>query len=182
MSIEAVMPSNHLVLCRPLLLMPSVFPSVRVFSKESVLRINGESIGASASVLPMNIQGWFPLGLTDLMSLRSKWLSRIFSNTTVQKHQFFIKAFKLLYGPTLTSIYDYWKNHSFDYMDRCRQVMSLLFNMLSMFVIAFLPRSKHCLISWLQSTFEVILEPKKIKSLTVSHRFAMKWWDQMPWS
>ena len=114
MSIEAVMPSNHLVLCRPLLLMPSVFPSVRVFSKESVLRINGESIGASASVLPMNIQGWFPLGLTDLMSLRSKWLSRIFSNTTVQKHQFFIKAFKLLYGPTLTSIYDYWKNHSFD--------------------------------------------------------------------
>ena len=88
-SIEAVMPSNHLVLCHLFLLMPSIIPSNRVFSKESVLRINGQSIGTSASVLPMNIQDWFPLGLTDLMSLRSKELSRIFSNTTVQKHQFF---------------------------------------------------------------------------------------------
>ena len=74
----------------------------------------------------------------------------------------------LLYGPTLTSIHDHWKNHSFDYMDLFGKVMSLLFNTLSRFVIAFLPRSKHLLISWLQSPFAVILEPKKIKSVTVS--------------
>ena len=76
--------------------------------------------------------------------------------------------FSLLYGPTLTSICDYWKNHSFDYVDLCWQVMSLLFNMLSRFVIAFLPRRKHLLISWLQSLSAVILEPRKIKSITVS--------------
>ena len=68
-----------------------------------------------------------------------------------------------LYGPTLTSIHDYWKNHSF-----IGKVMSLLFNMLSRFVIAFLSRSKHLLISWLQSLSTVILEPKKINSGTVS--------------
>ena len=74
----------------------------------------------------------------------------------------------LLYGPTLTSKHDYWKNHSFDYMDLCGKAMSLLFNILSRFVIAFLPRSKCLLISWLQSPSAVILEPKKIKSVTVS--------------
>ena len=89
MSIELVMPSNHLILCRPILL-PSVFPSITVFFKESVLHISGQSIGvlASASVLPMNIPGWFPIGLTDLISLQSKGLSRVFSSTTVEKHQF----------------------------------------------------------------------------------------------
>ena len=78
-------------------------------------------------------------------------------------------AHSLLYGPTLTSAHDYWKNQSFDYMDLCddiTKVMSLLFNMLSSFVIAFLPRSKHLLISWLQSPSAVILEPKIIKSVT----------------
>jgi len=91
MSIELVMPSNHLILCWPLLLLPSIFPSFRVFSNESALRFCGQSIGvsASASVLPMNIQGWFPLGLTGLIFLLSKGLSRVFSNITVQKHQFF---------------------------------------------------------------------------------------------
>ena len=74
----------------------------------------------------------------------------------------------LLYGPTLTSIHDYWKNHSFDQMDLCWQSSVSDFNMLSRFVIAFLPRSKHLLISWLQSPSTVILEPKKIKSVTVS--------------
>ena len=74
----------------------------------------------------------------------------------------------LLYGPTFTFIHDYWRNYSFDYMDPVGKVMSLLFNMLSRFVIAFLPRSKHLLISWLQSPSAVILEPKKIKSVTVS--------------
>ena len=89
MFIESVMPSNHLILCHLLLLLPSIFPSIRVFSNESVLCIRWQSIGASASVLPMNIQDWFILGLTGWISLQSKGLSRVFSNNTVQKHQFF---------------------------------------------------------------------------------------------
>ena len=154
MSIESVMPSNHLTFCCPLLLLPSVFPSIRVFFNESALLSGGQSIGASgsASVLPMNIQDWFPLGWTDLISLQSKGLSRIFSNTTVQKHQFFStqpSALSFLYDPTLTSIHDYWKNHSFDEMDIVGKVMSLIFNMLSRLVIPFFPRSKHLLILWL---------------------------------
>ena len=90
MSTESVMPSNHLILCHPLLLLPSIYPSIRVFSSESVLRIRWTSIGvpASASVHPMNIQDCFPLGLTGLISWHSKGLSRVFYNTTVQKHQF----------------------------------------------------------------------------------------------
>ena len=91
MSSELVMPSNHLILCHPLLLLPSISSCIRVFSNESALRIRWPSIGvsASASVLPVNIQGWFPLGWTGWISLQSKGLSRVFSNTTVQKHQFF---------------------------------------------------------------------------------------------
>ena len=85
MSIESVMASNHLILCCPLLLLPSIFPSIRVFSNE--LRKSGQNIRAStsASVLSMNIQGWYPLGLTGWISLQFKGLSRVFSNTTVQK-------------------------------------------------------------------------------------------------
>ena len=88
MSIESAMPFNHLILCHPLLLLPSI---IRVFSNESALRIGGESSGvsASASVLPVNIQDWFSLGWTGRISLQSKGLSRVFSNTIVQKHQFF---------------------------------------------------------------------------------------------
>ena len=80
-----------------------------------------QSIGASglASVLPMNIQDSFPLGWTGWVSLQSKGLSRVFSNTTVQKHQFF--SVSLLYDPILTSIHHYWKNYSFDQTDLCRQ-------------------------------------------------------------
>ena len=91
MSIKSVMPSNHLILCHSLLLLASVFPSIRVFSNESVLHIRSQSIGASASasVLPVNIQDWFPLGLTGCISLQSKGFSRVFSNSIVQKHQFF---------------------------------------------------------------------------------------------
>ena len=90
MSIELVMPSNHLILCRPLLFLPSVFPSIRVFSNELVLCIRQSKYGASASasVLPMNTQDWFPLGLTGLSSLLPKALSRVFSSTTIWKHQF----------------------------------------------------------------------------------------------
>ena len=91
MSIESLMPSNHLILCDPLLLLPSVFPSIRVFPKESALHIRWPNVGASASayVLPMNIQGRFPLGWTGWISLLSKGLSRVFLSSTVQKHQFF---------------------------------------------------------------------------------------------
>ena len=91
MSIALVIPSNHLILCYPLLLLLSIFPSIRVFSNELVLRIRCQSIGVSAStsVLPMNIQDWFLLGWTGWISLQSKGLLRVSSNTSVQKHQLF---------------------------------------------------------------------------------------------
>ena len=112
--IESVMPSNHLILCFPLLLPPSIFPSIWVFSNESVLSSGGQNIGvsASASVLPTNIPGWFPLGLTGWISLQSKRLSRVFSNTTVWKHQFFSTQLSLQSNSHIHT----WllKNHSFD--------------------------------------------------------------------
>ena len=91
MSIESVMPSNHLILCLPLLLLPPIPPSIRVFSNESIFAGGGRSIRVSAlaSVLPMNTQDWFPLGWTGWISLQSKALSRVSSNSTVQKHQCF---------------------------------------------------------------------------------------------
>ena len=90
------------------------FPASGSFPMSQFFASGGQGIGisASASVLPMNIQDWFPLGLTGLISLLSKGLPRVFSITTVQKHQFLVFIF--LYSPTLTSIPDYWKNHSFD--------------------------------------------------------------------
>ena len=118
-----VMPSNHLILCHPVLLLPSVFPRIKVFSNKSALQIRWPKfIGAlaSASVLPMNIQGWFPLGLTGLISLQSKGLSRVFSNTISSKASvlrcwaFFMVQ---LTHPYMTTE----KNHSFDCMDLCRQ-------------------------------------------------------------
>ena len=91
MPIKSVIPSNHLMLCCPLLFLPSIFYSIRVFCNESVLHIRWPKYWnfTSASVLPINIQDWFPLGWTGLMSLQSKGLSRVFSSTIVQKHQFF---------------------------------------------------------------------------------------------
>ena len=90
MSTESVMPSNHLLLCHPLLLLNSIFPSIRSFPMSQFFAIlQNIGVSASASVLPMNIQDWFPLGWTGWISLNSKGLSRVFSNTTVQKHQFF---------------------------------------------------------------------------------------------
>ena len=90
------------------------FPASGSFPVSQFFTSGGQSTGvsASASVLPMNIQDWFPLGLTGWISLQSKGLSRVFSNTTVQKHQFFGTQISL--SPTLTSICDYWKNQSFD--------------------------------------------------------------------
>ena len=81
--------SHHLITCRPLLLLPSIFPSIRVSSNESALASSGQSIGASALGLTMNIQSWYPLRLTALISLQSKGLSRVFFNITTQKHQLF---------------------------------------------------------------------------------------------
>ena len=91
MSIESVMPSTHLVLCYPFLLLPSVFLPSGSFLMSQVFAAGGQNIGASASVsvVPMNIQGWFPLRFTGLISLQSKGLSRVFSSTTIWKHQFF---------------------------------------------------------------------------------------------
>ena len=89
MCIETVMPSNHLILCHPLLLLPSIFPSIRVFSNESALCIRWPEYWSFGISLPKDIQDWFPLGLIGLISLQSKGLSRVFSNTTVQNHQFF---------------------------------------------------------------------------------------------
>ena len=110
-STESVMPP-HPMLCRPLLLPPSIFPSIRVFLNESVLCIRWPKywVSASASVLPMNIQDWFSLWWTGWISLQSKGRSRVF-NTTVQKQLF---CLSFLYSPNLTSIHDYWKNHSPD--------------------------------------------------------------------
>ena len=142
MSIESVMPSNHLILCHLLLLPPSIFPSFRVFQMSQFFASGGQSIGASASasVLPMNIQDLFPLGWTGWICLLSKGLPRIFSNTTVQKHQFFIVQ---LSHPYMTT----GKTIALTRRSFVGKVMSLLFNMLSRFIIAFLPRSKHLLIS-----------------------------------
>ena len=110
MSIELVMLSNHLILCRPFSSCPQSFPASGSFQMSQLFAWGGQSIGvsASASVLPMNTQDWYPLGWTGWISLQSKGLSRVFSNTTVQKHQFF--------GAQLTPIHDYWKSHSFNYM------------------------------------------------------------------
>ena len=150
-------------------------------------------VSASTSVPPMNTQDWSALGWTGWISLQSKGLSRVFSNTTVQKHQFF----DVLYGPTLHPYMTTGETIALTGRNFVGKVMSLLFNMLSRLVITFLPRNKCLLISCLQSLCAVILEPKKIKSVTLfwsprkwslslfplfPHLFAMKWWDRMPWS
>ena len=89
------------------------FPASGSFPMSRLFTSGSRSIRALASVLPVNIQGWFPLGLTDLISLLPKWLSRVFSSTTIQKHQFF--SAQPSYGPTFPSVHDYWENHSWLY-------------------------------------------------------------------
>ena len=161
------MPSNCLILC-PLFFLPSTFPSIRVFSNESILCIRWPKCWSFSfrSVLPMNIQDWFPLGWTGWISLQSKGLSRVFSNDMFKNIN--SSALSFLYSLTLTSIHDSGKTIALTRWTFVGKVMSLLFNMLSRLVITFLLRSKHHLISWLHSPSAVILEPPKIKSVTVS--------------
>ena len=147
---------------------PQSLPVSGSFPTSQLFASGGQSIGASASasVLPMNTQDWSPLGWTGWISLQSKGLSRVFFNTTVQKHQFFGTVFLTvqLSHPYMTT----GKNIALIRRTFVSKVMSLLFNMLSRLVITFLPRSKRLLISWLWSPSAVILEPPKIKSDTVS--------------
>ena len=150
MVIESVKPANRLIICCPLLLPPSIFPSIRVFSKESALHIRWPN-SASASVLQWIFRVDF---LADWL-VWSPWCPRNSqkSSPAPQFESINCLALSLHYGPTHIHIYDYWKNHSFDCMDLVGKVMSLLFNTLSRFVIAFLLRGKHPLILWLQSPF-----------------------------
>ena len=131
----------------------------------------GQSIGvsASASVLPMNIQDRFPVGLTGWISLQSKGLSRVFFNTTIQKHEFF-RAQLSLESNSHIHTFLLEKIKALTRWTFVGKVMSLLFNMLSSLVIIFLSRRKCLLISWLQSPSAVILEPKKLKSLLLKVR------------
>ena len=148
MSIELVMPSNQLILFIPYSSCLQSFPASGSFPVSRFFTSDGQSFGASASVLPMNIQGWFPVGLTGWISLQSKGLSRVFSNTTVQKHQFFPTQLSL-WSNSHIHIWLLEKTIALTRQTFIGKVMSLLFNMLSRLVIAFLPRSKHLLILWL---------------------------------
>ena len=114
MSIDSVMLSNHFILCCPFLLRPSTIPSIRVFSNESALHIRWPKywIFSFSISLSMNIQGWFPLGLTDLISLLSRDSHE--SSPIPQFESINSSVISFLYGSTLTSIHDYWKNQSFD--------------------------------------------------------------------
>ena len=169
MSIELVMPSNHLILCHPLLLLPSIFPSVRVFSSESALCIRWPKYWSfSFSISPSNEH-------SGLISFRIDWLDFLAvqgtlksllqhhsSKASILQHSaFFIVQ---LSHPYMTT----GKTIALTRWTFAGKVMSLLVNMLSRLVITFLPRSKCLLISWLQSPSAVILEPRKIKSATVS--------------
>ena len=125
MSIESVMPSIHLIHCRPLSSCPQSSPASGSFQISQLFASGGQSIGVSAStsVLPMNTQDWYPLGWTGWISLQSKGLSRVFSNKSINSQFKSINssALSFLYSPTLTFIHDYWKNHSLDYTDLCWQ-------------------------------------------------------------
>ena len=184
MCIESVMPSNHLILYRPLLLLPSIFHSLRVFTNGSVLHIKyPKNWSFSFSISPSSeYSGLISFRMDWLDILGSKVPSRVFSNSSkasiLQWSAFFRVQLSHHYKTTGKTI-------ALTRGTFVGRVMSPLFNMLSRLFMAFLPRSKYLWISWIYSPSAVILEPPKIKSLTVSifsHLFAMKWWDQMPWS
>ena len=161
MSIESVMPSNHLILCCPLLLLPSIFPSIRVFPNESALRIRWpKSWSFSFSISPSNEHPGlitFRMDWLDLLAVKGtlKSLQHHSSKASILRHSaFFIVQ---LSHPYVTI----GKTTALTRQTFVGKVMSLLFNMLSRLVITFLPRSKHLFISWLQSPSIVILEPPK---------------------
>ena len=165
MSIQSVMPSNHLILCH-LILLPSIFPSIRVFFNESVLHIRWPKYWSfSFSIGPSNEYSRlisFRMDWLDLLAVQGNLKSLLqhhSSKASILQHSaFFIIQLSHSYMTSGKSI-------ALTFVDKA---MSLLFNMLCRLVIAFLPKSKHLLIPWLQSSSAVILEPKKIKSLTVS--------------
>ena len=162
MSIESVMPSNHLILCCPLLLLPSIFPSIRVFSNESALHIKWPNYWSfSFNISPSNEH-------PGTISFRMTWLDLLAvprdsqeSSPAPQFRSINSSVLSFLYSPTLTSIHDYWKTVALTRWTFVGKVMSLLFNILSRLVITFLPRSKRLLISWLQSPSAVIWSPPK---------------------
>ena len=161
-SMESVMPSNHLILCRPLLLLPLIFPSIRVFSKESVLYIRWTKYQSfSFSISPSNEYSGlisFRIDWLDLLAVQGTLKSLLQHHSSkasiLQRSAFFIVQ---LSDPYMTT----GKTIALTRWSFVGKVMSLLFNMLSRLAIAFLPRSKCLLISWLQSPSAVILEPKK---------------------
>ena len=138
------------------------FPELGSFPVSQLFASGSQSNGASASalILSMNIQGWFPLGLIDVNSLLSKGLSRVFSSTTVQRHQFF-NTQPFFNCPASHAYMTTVKTIALTIWTFLGKVMSLLFNTLSMCVITFLPRSKHLLISWLQSPTKWFWSPGK---------------------
>ena len=136
MSVVSMMPSNHLIFCRPLLLLPSIFPSIRVFSNESALPIKSIGASVSASVLPVNTQDWSPLGWTGCISLQSKGLSRVFPSNTIQRHQLFGTQ-PSLWSNSHICTGPNGKTIALTIWTVVGKVMSLHFNMLSRFVIAF---------------------------------------------
>ena len=168
MSIDLVILSNHLFLCCPLSFCHQCFPESGSFPVSQLFTSGGQSIWASvlASVLPMNIQDWFPLGLTDLISLQSKGLKSLLQHHSSTASILWCSAFFMaqLSHPYMTTGYTI----ALTIWIFVGKVMSLLFNMLSRFIIAFLSKSKCLLISWLLSVFSVFLEPLKIKSDTAS--------------
>ena len=169
MSIESVLLSNHLILCHPLLLLPSIFPSIRVFSNESALCIRWPKYWSfSFSISPSN-------EYSGLISFRMDWLDLLAVQGSLKS---LLQHHSLKASILLCSVF-FIVQLSHPYMTTGKiialtrwtfvdKVMSLLFNMLSRLVITFLPRSKHLLISWLQSPSAVILEPRKIKTATGS--------------
>ena len=175
--------SNHLILCCPLLLLPSIFPS-RVFSSELVLHIRWPKYWSfSFSISPSNEYSGlicFRMDWLDLLAVQGILKSLLQHHSSkasvLQCSTFFIVQLSHPYVTTGKTI-------ALTRWTFVGKVMSLLFNMPSRLVIAFLPRSKYLLISWLQSSSAVILEPPKIKSVTVAtvpYLFAMRCWDQMP--
>ena len=168
MSFELVMPSSHLILCHPLLLLPSIFPNIRVFSNESALRIKWPKYWSfSFSLSPSNEYSGliFRIDWLDLLTVQGTLKSLLqhhSSKASVLQYSAFFKV--QLSHPYMTT----GKTIALTRRTFVGKIMSLLFNMLSRLVIAFLPRNRRLLISWLQSPSAVILEPKKIKSVTVS--------------